>query len=278
MNDRAHAIPKTDDADNDWKGSPDRFGYSWERFSRPTPDQERQFRLWSLHLSPETDWKDKDFLDAGCGAGRNSYWAMSYGARSCTAIDLDDRSLAAARRNLEQFATANVQKCSIYDIPYENQFDTVFSIGVVHHLSEPALALRRLARAAKPGGKVLVWVYGYENLRLYVNVLNPIRKLLFSRMPLKLVSALAWLPASALWVVVRTGFTPVKYLELLRTFSLGHIHHICFDQMLPRIAHYWRKEEAVALFDQAGLHDIKVAPVNGVSWSVIGTKPADKGG
>ena len=97
-------------------------------------------------------------------------------------------------------------------------------------------------------------------------------------MPLEVVRALAWLPASALWLLVRAGFTPVKYLELLRTFSLAHIHHICFDQMLPRIAHYWRKEGAVALFDQAGLTDVSVAPVNGVSWSIIGTKPPGGGG
>ena len=274
MTDTTPVIPKSSDADDDWMGSPDRFGYSWERFSRPTPDQERQFRLWTIHLSPERDWKGKDFLDAGCGAGRNSYWAMSYGAKSCVAIDLDDRSLAAARRNLEPYRTASVQKCSIYEIPFENAFDIVFSIGVVHHLSDPVLAVQRLARAARPGGQVLVWVYGYENLKLYVNVLNPTRKLLFSRMPLKLVRALAWLPAAMLWALVHIGFTPVKYLELLRTFSLRHIHHICFDQMLPRIAHYWRREEAVALFDAAGLKDIKVAPVNGISWSIIGTKHA----
>ena len=274
MSDTTRVMPKSSDEGDDWKGSPDRFGYSWERFSRPTPEQEHQFQLWSVHLSPQKDWKGKDFLDAGCGAGRNSYWAMSYGAKSCVAIDLDDRSLAAARRNLAQYPTASVQKCTIYDIPFEDAFDIVFSIGVVHHLSEPAVALRRLVRAARPGGQVLVWVYGYENLKLYVNVLQPIRKWLFSRLPLNVVRALAWLPATALWLLVRAGFTPVKYLELLQTFSLRHIHHICFDQMLPRIAHYWRREEAVALFDQAGLKDIRVAPVNEISWSIIGTKRA----
>jgi len=273
MIDTARVTAKSNNEPDDWMGSPDRFGYSWERFSQPSRDQERQFQLWSVHLAPDKDWEGKHFLDAGCGAGRNSYWAMSYGAKSCLSIDLDDRSLAAARRNLEQFPMAKVQKCSIYEIPFENEFDIAFSIGVVHHLSEPVLAIRRLARATKPGGQVLVWVYGYENLRLYVNVLNPIRKMLFSRMPLKLVRALAWLPASVLWAVVRAGFTPIKYLELLRTFSLHHIHHICFDQMLPRIAHYWRKEEAIALFEQAGLNHISVVPVNGVSWSIIGTKP-----
>jgi len=256
----------------DEMGSPDRFGYSWNRFSDLTPEQERQFRLWTVHLSPDRDWKGKDFLDAGCGAGRNSYWAMSYGARSCVAIDLDDRSLDAARRNLAEFSTAEVRKCSIYAIPFKDQFDIAFSIGVVHHLDDPALAVRMLAEAVRPGGYVLVWVYGYENLAFFVNVLNPVRKLFFSWMPLALVSALAYLPAGFLWILLRLGFTPLEYLRLLKTFSFKHLHHICFDQMLPKIANYWRKSEAIALLEQAGLRDVKAESVNDVSWSVIGTK------
>src|SRR5690348_4851920 len=139
MSNTTPIMPKAGDERADWMGSPDRFGYSWDRFSLLTADQEHQFRLWTVHLSPESDWKGKRFLDAGCGAGRNSHWAMSYGAESCVALDLDERSLAAARRNLEQYPTASVQKCSIYEIPFLDEFDIVFSIGVVHHLSEPAL-------------------------------------------------------------------------------------------------------------------------------------------
>jgi len=121
---------------------------------------------------------------------------------------------------------------------------------------------------------VLVWVYGYENLEFYVNVLGPLRKLMFSWMPLRLVRVLAYFPAGLLWAMLRLGFAPLAYLKLLKTFSFRHIHHICFDQMLPRIACYWRKDEAIALLQQAGLEDVKAEWVNEVSWSVIGTKPA----
>src|SRR5262245_34583760 len=130
---------------DDQKGSPDRFGYSWERFSDLTPEQEAQFRLWTTHLSPERDWAGKSFLDGGCGAGRNSYWAMSYGAASCVAVDLDERSLQAARRNLARFPAAEVRKCSLYDLPYHDCFDIAFSIGVIHHLNDPRRAVRKLA-------------------------------------------------------------------------------------------------------------------------------------
>ena len=80
-------------------GSSARFGYSWDAFSELTPEQEEQFRRWTVLLDPDDGWQGLRFLDVGCGAGRNSYWAMKYGAASGTAIDVDETSLAAARRN-----------------------------------------------------------------------------------------------------------------------------------------------------------------------------------
>ena len=75
------------------KGSPERFGYSWARFSELTPEQEQQFLMWMADLPMEKDWAGTRFLDVGCGAGRNSYWAMKHGATSGVACDLDERSL-----------------------------------------------------------------------------------------------------------------------------------------------------------------------------------------
>jgi hypothetical protein len=43
--------------------------------------------------------------------------------------------------------------------------------------------------------------------------------------------------------------------------------------MLPKIAHYWSREAVEALLKAQGLHDITLAWVNEMSWSVIGTKP-----
>ena len=52
---------------------------------------------------------DLTFLDVGCGMGRNSYWPMAYGAASGLAIDIDDRSLAAARQTLASFAGMRIE-------------------------------------------------------------------------------------------------------------------------------------------------------------------------
>jgi SAM-dependent methyltransferase len=253
-------------------GSPERFGYSWERFSTLTDAQERQFIAWTAPLDPEAGWRGVSFLDAGCGAGRNSFWPMKYGASGGAAFDLDERSLAAARANLKAFPQVEVEAASIYDIPYEDRFDIVFSIGVVHHLDEPERAIRELAKAAKPGGRVLVWLYGRENLGFYVNLLAPARKAFLSWAPVSVVRQFAYLPAVTLYVLLRLGFTPLEYLRMLKSFSFDHLHHIVFDQMLPRTARYYREDEAVRLLEQAGLADVEAFHINEVSWTVIGTK------
>lgn len=258
----------------DHAGSPERFGYSWAQFAELTPDQEEQFRRWTAPIDPATGWLGAKFLDVGCGAGRNSHWAMRYGAIGGLAIDLDERSLALARQNLAMFPSVEVRSLSIYDLPPEPVFDIAFSIGVIHHLQDPDAAVRRMVEAVKPGGRVLIWVYGYENMALYVFLLNPLRHLLFSRLPTPAIKWLAHLPAAVLWLGLRIVPVKLEYLRLIRTFTYAHLHHILLDQMLPRIAHYWKRAEVEALANGAGLSELELVHVNGMSWGCLGRKPA----
>uniref|UniRef100_UPI001BB46575 hypothetical protein n=1 Tax=Acinetobacter baumannii TaxID=470 RepID=UPI001BB46575 len=70
------------------------------------------------------------------------------------------------------------------------------------------------------------------------------------------------------------GLTPIKYFDLLRSFTFKHLRSIVFDQMLPKIANYWRKDEVEALMREAGLERIQLAWVNEMSWAARGFKPA----
>ena len=260
----------------DGTGSPDRFGYEWDAYGEVCPEHEEQFRRWTAALPAEA-WAGARFLDVGCGMGRNSVWPMHYGARAGVAVDIDERSLAKARANLAPFAQVRVERASAYELPFADTFDIAFSIGVIHHLADPRLALRNMARAVRPGGRVLVWVYGREGNGWLVPVLDPLRKALFSRLPIGVVHHLSLYPALLLWLLLRAGLRPGPYFRLLAGFRFPHLRSIVFDQMLPRIAHYWPRETVVELMQSAGLADVRVVPVNGMSWSAAGTRPADGG-
>jgi SAM-dependent methyltransferase len=253
-------------------GSTERFGYEWHVYADLRPEYEEQFRRWTEPLKPE-DWKDRTFLDVGCGMGRNSYWPMQYGAAGGLAIDVDERTLASARANLAAYPTVEVRKLSVYDITESGAFDIVFSIGVIHHLEFPETALAQMVGATKPGGRVLIWVYGIENNRWIVTILNPIRRAFFSRLPIGLVHHLALYPSAFLWAALRLGFGRIEYFRLLRGFKFSHLRSIVFDQMLPKIANYWAGDTVKKLMANAGLTNVELVWVNEMSWAALGTKP-----
>jgi SAM-dependent methyltransferase len=256
-------------------GSPDRFGYEWHNYSELWPQYEEQFRRWTVHLKP-ADWRGLTFLDVGCGMGRNSYWPMTYGAAGGLAIDVDDRSLAAARHTLARFPSVRIEKRSGYEIGCKDEFDIVYSIGVIHHLQHPQKALASMVKAAKPNGRVLIWVYGRENNEWIVSFADPLRKALFSRLPVGLVHHLAVYPTALLWLLLRLGFGRIAYFALLREFGFRHLRSIVFDQMLPKIAHYWPRATVELMMMEQGLQDVRLAWVNEMSWCAIGTKPAHR--
>jgi SAM-dependent methyltransferase len=254
-------------------GSPERFGFSWDRYAELRPEHEEQFRKWTAPLGPEV-WRGKTFLDAGCGIGRNSYWPLRYGAARGCAIDVDDRTLSRARHVLADFSNIEVRRTSIYEIPERDAFDIVFSIGVVHHLAHPDAAMANLVAAANPGGIVLVWLYGRENNGWIIWIFNPLRRLLFSRMPLSIVHKLSLPLTAMLWVILRCGISRTSYMRLIRGFSFRHLRAIVFDHMIPRIARYYDRKSAIDLLTRAGLSDVQAQWTNEMSWTVVGRKPS----
>ena len=166
-----------------------------------------------------------------------------------------------------------VMRASVYDLPFEDRFNLAFSIGVIHHLEHPERALERMVRAVESGGRVLIWVYGRENNGWLVSFLNPLRRMLFSRLPIAGVHHLSLYPAILAWLLLRLGVRPIEYFRLLAKFDFPHLRSIVFDQMLPHIAHYWPRETVERMMAEAGLEDLRLIWVNQMSWSAIGTRP-----
>lgn len=253
--------------------SQDRFGFEWERYSHIDPNYQLQFKNWVYPLTP-ADFADRKVLDAGCGMGRNSYWALRWGAKMVVAFDYDERSVEAAKRNLEEFGErAEVVFKSIYELPRENEFDLAFSIGVIHHLEDPKLAIQNLVKALKPGGRLLIWVYSYEGNERIVKFVNPVRINVTSKLPPGLVHSLTYFVSIPLWILIKILRGPTKYLRQLSTFKFRHVHSIVFDQLIPRVANYWTKSEAFALLNFPDLEQVEIyQPENKMGWIVTGIK------
>ncbi len=252
------------------EGSTDRFGYEWNKYGQIVPEYEAQFLKWIFPLSKK-DFVNKIVMDAGCGMGRNSFWSLKYGAKKVISFDYDYRTVDAAKKNLLKFDNSKVFFGSIYNVHYENEFDISFSIGVIHHLKKPREAVKALVKATKKGGIVLIWVYGYEGNEWIVKYVNPLRKIT-SRLPSSITHTIGYALSIPLYSYIKLFWPKHPYLRQLSNFRFWHVNSIVFDQLTPRIANYWTKEEASSLFEEQGLKNIRAYRVNKNSWTIIGEK------
>lgn len=246
-----------------------RFGYEWDVYTEMDPNHEIQFKRWLGPINRDFI-KGKRILDAGCGMGRNSYWALKWGAKEVVAFDNDPRTVASARKTLSSFSNVDVAEKSIYDIEYRNEFDLAFSIGVIHHLADQRLGVEKMIEAVKPGGMVLVWLYGKEGNEKILWFLEPLRKYVTSHLPVGFLYIFTYAFSIPFWIMLKVFRPAGAYYQQLQTFSFHHIHGIIFDQLLPKIAKYYTQDEARELLH--GLQNITLTRVNGMSWTVTGIK------
>jgi asparagine synthase (glutamine-hydrolysing) len=244
-----------------------RFGFEWDRYREVFPHYESQFLGWIAPFRAE-DLAGKDVLDAGCGMGRNALFAARYGARSVLAVDQASLAVNAAHELLAGVPGVRVERRSIYDLSIKRAFDVAMSIGVVHHLEHPRLALEKLVETLRRGGSLIVWLYGYEGNRGWANVFRRLHPLL-RRVPPRGLHALAYALSLPLYAGLRLPVRKSPYLERAARFPFRHLHSIVFDQLLPEIAHYYRREEVEALFADLDVEKCEIFDNQGYSWTVI---------
>jgi SAM-dependent methyltransferase len=254
------------------QGIEKKFGYEWDLYREIIPLHEQQFVEW-IQPVPLSAFRGKTFLDAGCGIGRNSLWALKAGAAKGFAFDCDERTIRVAQENLRNFGNCAVGFQSIYDLSFQEAFDIAFCIGVLHHLEEPREAVRRLVAAVKPGGLVILWVYAREGNERYLRWADPLRRSLTSRLPLPLTRAIAVGLTACLTAYIRFP-SEDPYLLRLRQRSFRHLEAMVFDQLLPPIAHYWKREEVLGLIEGLPAQPLHLTHTNGISWTLVARKGA----
>lgn len=111
-----------------------------------------------------TAWRGKKVLEIGCGIGTDTMNFARAGAE-VTAVDLSEESLKVARRRagvmgLEDritFYQADGEELS--EIVPVDEYDLVYSFGVIHHTPDPGNVLDQARRYLKPGGTLKIMVY-----------------------------------------------------------------------------------------------------------------------
>ena len=140
------------------------FGENWKDYSRTIDRRRIDSAIAGLsHLFPDGLTK-RTFLDIGCGSGLHSLAALSLGAETVTAIDIDENSVATAQKLLSRYApdakwTAKV--ASIFDASPATlgTFDVVYSWGVLHHTGDMWKAIEKAAGFVNPRSQFAIAIY-----------------------------------------------------------------------------------------------------------------------
>jgi SAM-dependent methyltransferase len=200
--------------------------------------------------------------------GKFSVGAAEAGVENVVAVDLSE-AVDTAFVHLRHLPNAHAVQASIFELPFlPCAFDFVCSIGVIHHTPDPEKAFRQLATLVRPGGRLFVWLYALEGNEFFVRWLDPLRSLLFSRLPSWVNRVVATCVAVPLWFLIRWFYVPLAhrdraqglpYAEYFLYFSgLGFrtFWGTVYDKLVPPISFYLTKEEIRRWLRTANLSEL----------------------
>lgn len=225
------------------------------------------------------DLKDKNVADIGSGMGRIVSNLIELGCAHVTAIEPSPEAFAVLKRNTEIYADKITYINAQGDEIPKGNFDLVLSLGVLHHIVDPAPVVRAAHAALGDGGKFLVWLYGKEGNGLYLTLVSPL---------------LRFTSAAPTWVIMGVSFvlTPIAdfytllcrfmplpmgkyFVNVYARFNFRARWLALFDQLHTTHAKYYTRTEAQELLENNGFTNIKLFHRHGYSWSVIGEKAND---
>ena len=227
-------------------------------------------------LSQIQGWR---VLDLAAGTGRHVLALLESGAARAVAVERS-QAIEVVREKTREFKDrVTLLQIAGDQIPPTADFDAVFSIGVVHHIPDPAPVVRAVYGALKPGGKFVVWLYGKEGNELYLLLVKPLRWL-STHLPhwalVALVRGLDLRLVLYLHICRRLPQVRLPLTDYLRSIiaplpdDKGRV--VIYDQLNPAYAKYYTRREAEALMAVAPLQ-IAVHHRRGYRWVVIGKKP-----
>jgi ubiquinone/menaquinone biosynthesis C-methylase UbiE len=137
-----------------------------------------QYHFEKLHhlldLVHFEDWKGKDVLDVGCGAGVEVVRFARAGARM-TGVDIAESAITLARANVtQQGLEARLEVADGEHLPFPDaSFDLVFAHGVVQYTGNDAAMVAEIHRVLRPGGLAIFQAY---NRNSWLNLLSKVMK------------------------------------------------------------------------------------------------------
>jgi ubiquinone/menaquinone biosynthesis C-methylase UbiE len=149
-----------------------------------------------------TAFRNRDVLEIGCGIGADAASFAAAGARY-TGVDVSSESVKVANERLRiQELSGSVLVANAEELPFGNdQFDHVYSFGVMHHSPRTEAIVAEMKRVLRPNGTFCVMLYNKSSINYWVEImaLRPIfRWLLTPSFAPAAISRITGLPRTTL--------------------------------------------------------------------------------
>lgn len=216
--------------------------------------------------------------DIGSGTGRIVQMLLQAGASHVIAVEPSEAFDVLKRNTVEWYNRIEYIKGRGEAIPPNSSLDYIFSIGVLHHIFDPVPVVRAAYDALRPGGKMVIWLYGHEGNESYLRFVEPLRRITVKlpRTALVGISHVLTLGLSLYIPLCKVIPLPLhRYMvNVIGRFSWSKRFLVVFDQLNPAVAKYYTRDEALALLADAGFENIRLHHRHQYSWTVIGEKTA----
>jgi SAM-dependent methyltransferase len=258
------------------------FGNQWQIHGELRQSFWTSDEMFRSHFPKNFNLKNlegKEILEIGSGSGRILHMISKYKPKNLTGIEPSTGFLNLVKntKSIPNLKLVNKTGAEFK----EHSLDYIFSLGVIHHIPDPDPVITNAFNSLKPGGILIVWVYGKENNRLYITAQNIIRKIT-KLLPDIIVDRISYFLSFI--VDFYAKIANLLSFNLPLTAYLTNVYgpcdrnekkYIIFDQLNPDYAKYYRKQEVQELFIRAGFQNPQLFHRHGYSWTAIGIKPFD---
>jgi len=221
--------------------------------------------------------KGRRAADIGSGTGRIVNMLLDAGAAHVHAVEPSTAITVLKENTAERRDRITYGSGSGETLPPDLGLDLVVAIGVLHHIPDPEPVVRAAYHALRPGGRMLVWLYGHEGNETYLRLVEPLRAVT-TRLPHLALVGLSQIIALFLdGYIVACAVLPLpmrSYMrEVLAKFPRRVRRLTIYDQLSPAYAKYYTRHEAEALLSGPGFTDVQLYHRHGYSWTVTGRRP-----
>jgi SAM-dependent methyltransferase len=205
-------------------------------------------------------------------------------------VDAAAEALEVARENLADQPNCRFHHASVEAIPIPDaSMDFGYSLGVLHHIPDPAAGMRACASKLKPGAPFLVYLYYALDgrpawFRALWRLSDAVRKIVM-RLPFRLkviastvIAAVAYFPFARLALLAEKAGVDVHHFPLAtyRDRSFYSMRTDALDRFGTQLEYRFTADGVRDVMTQAGLERIELSQ-SAPYWCAVGYRTAEQG-